>query len=74
MKLKNRDWIEGERKLRAADHQLVQEDRTMRKALLALAVLGVVLLAGTAVYIVCLSPLFQDSDPGVTALRSRIGN
>ncbi len=74
MKLKNHDWIEAERRLGAADFQLVQEDRTIRTGLLALAVLGVVLLAGKAVYLVCLSPPLQNSDPGVTALRSRIGN
>ncbi len=40
MKLKNHDWIEAERRLGAADSQLVQEDRTIRTALLALAVFG----------------------------------
>ena len=70
MKLKNRDWTDVERRLGAADPQILQEDRTVRTGMLALVVFGVVILAGMAVYLICLSPPPQDSDPGIRAMRS----
>ena len=74
MKLKNYDWDDLERRLGTTDSRLVRDSKPVRGALLALAVFGVAVLAGVALYLVCLSPPLQDSDPGVTALRSRIGN
>ncbi len=70
MKLKNRDLTDVERRLGATGSRLLQEDRRVRAALLAVAVFGVVVLAGMAVYLICLSPPLQDSDPGVSAMRS----
>ena len=69
MKLKNRDRTDVERRLEAAGSPLLQ-DRTVGAGLLALAVHGVAVLAGMAVYLICLSPPLQDSDPGVKALRT----
>ena len=71
MKLKNRDLNEGERKLETAGSQLAP-DRIVRTGMLTLAVCGVAVLAGIAVYLICLSPPLQDSDPGVSAMRSWI--
>ena len=70
MKLKNRYWTDVERRLGAADSQFLQEDRSIRAALLALATLGMAVLAGMTVYLVCLSPPLEDRDPGVSAMRS----
>jgi hypothetical protein len=69
MKLKNRDWTDAERRLGAADSQILQ-DRTVRTGLLALAILGMAALAWMAVYLICLSPPFQDSDPGASIIRT----
>ncbi len=69
MKLKNRDWTEGERRLGAADSQLLPDNRIVRAALLAIAACGVAVLAWMAVYLICLSPL-EDDDPGVSIMRS----
>ena len=69
MKLKNRDLTEREQRLGAAGSQLLR-DRIVRAGLLALAVIGVAALAWMVVYLLCLSPPFQDSDPGVNAMRT----
>ena len=69
MKLKNRDWTDVERRLEATGSQILQ-DRTVRTGLLALAILGMAALAWMAVYLICLSPPFQDSDPAAKAIRS----
>ncbi|MBL0403705.1 hypothetical protein JKG68_06995 [Microvirga aerilata] len=70
MKLKNYDWDDLERRLGTTDSRLVRDSRSVRAALLALAVFGVAVLAGVAVYLVCLSAPFQDSDPAANALRT----
>jgi hypothetical protein len=70
MKLKNRNWTDAERRLGAADSQILQEDRTVRAGMLALTVFGVAVLAGMAIYLICLSPPPQDSDPGMRAMRT----
>ena len=69
MKLKNRDLTEREQRLGATDSQLLQ-DRIVRTGLLAIVTFGVAALACMAVYLIYLSPPFQDSDPGVTAMRT----
>ena len=70
MKLENRDLNEVEQWFGTTDSALLQGDRTVRAALLAIVVIGVAVLAGMAVYLVCLSPPLQDSDPGVNAMRT----
>jgi hypothetical protein len=70
MKLKNRDWNEVERRLGATGSRLLQEDKRVRAALLAIAVFGLVVLAGIAVYLIQMSTPLQDDDPGVSAMRS----
>jgi hypothetical protein len=72
MKLKNRDLNEREQRLGVVGSPLLQADSTVRTTLLAIAVFGLAVLAGMAVYLVCLSPPLQDSDPGESALRSRM--
>jgi hypothetical protein len=69
MKLKNRDLTEGEQRLGATDSQLLQ-DRIVRTGLLAIVAFGVAALAWMAVYLICLSPPFQESDPAVNAMRT----
>ena len=69
MKLKNRDWIEGEQRLRATDFQLLPDNRTVRTALLVIAALGVAALAWMVIYLVCLSPL-QDDDLAAGVFRT----
>ncbi len=66
MKLENRDLNEVEQWFGTTDSALLQGDRTVRAALLAIVVFGI------AVYLVCLSPPLQDSDPGVSAMRRRV--
>jgi hypothetical protein len=70
MKIKTRDWTDVERRLEAADSQLVQDNRRVRAALLTIVILGGAALAWMAVYLICLSAPLQDSDPGVSAMRS----
>jgi hypothetical protein len=70
MKLKNRDWTDVERRLGAADSQLLPDNRLVRAALLAITAVGLAALAWMAVYLICLSPPFQDSDPGEKAIRT----
>jgi hypothetical protein len=70
MKLKNRDWTDVERRLGATGSRLLQEDRRVRAALLAIAVFGVVILVGIVIYLIHLSTPLQDNDPGVSAMRS----
>jgi hypothetical protein len=70
MKLKNRDWTDGERRLGAADFQLLPNTRIVRTTLLAIAAFGLAALAWMAVYLICLSPPFEDSDPGEKAIRT----
>ncbi len=72
MKLKHRDWTEVERRFGATGSELMQEDKTVRAAFLALAVSGAAVLVGMAVYLIFLSPPSQDSDPGVSAMRRLI--
>jgi hypothetical protein len=57
MKLKNRDWTEAERRLKAVDSPLLQQDRTVRAALLAIVIFAMAALAGVAGYLVCLTSL-----------------
>jgi hypothetical protein len=60
MKLKNHDWTDGEQRLKAIDTPLLQQDRTVRAALLTLAVFGVAALIGIVGYLVwtyCISGL-----------------
>ena len=60
MKLKNRDWTEAERRLKAVDSPLLQQDRTVRAALLAIVIFGMAALAGVVGYLVwpyCISGL-----------------
>jgi hypothetical protein len=52
MKLKNRDWTEAEQRLKAVDAPLLQQDRTVRAALLTIAIFGVAALAGVVGYLV----------------------
>jgi hypothetical protein len=70
MKLKNRDLNEVERRLGAADSQVLQQSRMVRATLLAIAAFGVAALAWMAVYLICLAPPFQDDDPGEKAIRT----
>ncbi len=72
MKLKDRDWTEVERRFGATGSELMQEDKTVRAAFLALAVSGAAVLVGMAVYLIFLSPPSQDSDPSVSAMRRLI--
>ncbi len=55
MKLKNRDWTEGERRLGTVGSRLEQQDRIVCTALSAIIVFGVAVLAVVAGYLVCLS-------------------
>jgi hypothetical protein len=60
MKLKNRDWTEAERRLKAVDTPLLQQDRIVRATLLTLATFGVAALIGIVGYLVwpyCISGL-----------------
>jgi hypothetical protein len=52
MKLKNRDWTDVELRLKAVDTPLLQQNRTVRAALLTLAIFGVAALAGIVGYLV----------------------
>jgi hypothetical protein len=52
MKLKNRHWTDVEQRLKAIDTPLLQQDRTVRVALLTLAIFGVAALAGIVGYLV----------------------
>ncbi len=51
MKLKNRDWTDGELRLKAADTPLLQQDRIVRATLLAIVIFGVAALAGVVSYL-----------------------
>ena len=70
MKLTNHDWTDVERRPGAADFHLLPNTRIVRAALLAITALGLAALAWMAVYLICLSPPFKDSDPGEKALRT----
>ncbi len=70
MKLKNRDWTDVERRLGAADSQLLHDNRLVRAALLVITALGVAALAWMAVYLICLAPPLQNDDPGANAMRT----
>ena len=52
MKLKNRDWTDVEQKLKAIGVPLLQQDRTVRAALLTIAIFGVAALIGVVGYLV----------------------
>jgi hypothetical protein len=52
MKLKNRHWTDVEQRLKAIDTPLLQQDGTVRVALLTLAIFGVAALAGIVGYLV----------------------
>jgi hypothetical protein len=52
MKLKNRDWTDVEQKLKAIGAPLLQQDRTVRAALLTIAIFGVAALIGVVGYLV----------------------
>jgi hypothetical protein len=52
MKLKNRHWTDVEQRLKAIDTPLLQQDRTVRVALLTLAIFDVAALAGIVGYLV----------------------
>ena len=51
MKLKNRDWTERERRLKAVDTPLLQQDRIVRAALLTIVLFGMAALAGVVGYL-----------------------
>ena len=51
MKLKNRDLTERERRLKAANSPLLQQDRIVRAALLTIVLFGVAALAGVVSYL-----------------------
>ena len=51
MKLKNRDWTDGELRLKAVDTPLLQQDRVVRASLLAIVIFGVAALAGVVSYL-----------------------
>jgi hypothetical protein len=70
MKLKQRDWTEGERRL-AAVPQPLQQDRITRAALLAVVLFAVAVLAGLVSYLVCLSVTFHDLDRQQGYIRHR---
>jgi hypothetical protein len=72
MKLKQRDWTEGEQRL-AAVSQPLRQDRMVRAALLAIVFFGVAVLAGVVSYLVCQSVTFQDLDRQLGYIRSRTG-
>ena len=72
MKLKQRDWTEGERRLTAVPPPLKQ-DRMTRAVLLAVALFGVAVLAGVVSYLVCQSVTFQDLDKQEGYIRVRTG-
>ena len=57
MKLKDRDLTERERRLKAVDTPLLQQDRLVRATLLAIVLVGVAALAGVVGYLVRLSLL-----------------
>jgi hypothetical protein len=52
MKLKNRDWTELEQRLKAVDAPLLQQDRTVRAALLIIVIFSMAALAGVIGYLV----------------------
>jgi hypothetical protein len=52
MKLKNRDWTDLDLRLKAADTPLLQQDRTVRAALLITVIFGVAALTGIVGYLV----------------------
>jgi hypothetical protein len=52
MKLKNRDWTDGEQRLKAVDTPLLQQDRTVRAALLIIIIFGVAALTAIVGYLV----------------------
>jgi hypothetical protein len=72
MKLKQRDWTEGEQRL-AAVPQPLQQDRMTRAALLAIVLFAVAVLAGVVSYLVSLSVTFKDLDKQQGYIRSRTG-
>ena len=72
MKLKQRDWTEGEQRL-AAVPQPLQQGRMTRAALLAIVLFPVAVLAGVVSYLVSLSVTFKDLDKQQGYIRSRTG-
>jgi hypothetical protein len=60
MKLKNRDWIEGERRLGDVEAPLLQQDRISRAILLVITIFGAVVLAAVVGYLALYSPTSQD--------------
>ena len=63
MKLKDRAWTDVERRP-GADSQLLPNTRIVRTTLLAITAVALAALAWMAVYLICLSPPFEDGDPG----------
>ena len=51
MKLKDHDLTERERRLKAANSPLLQQDRIVRAALLTIVLFGVAALAGVVSYL-----------------------
>jgi hypothetical protein len=51
MKLKNLDHTEREQRPRAVDSPLLQQDKTVRAALLFIVIFGVATLVGVVVYL-----------------------
>jgi hypothetical protein len=51
MELKDRDWTERERRLKAVDIPLLQQDRLVRTALLTIVLFGVAALTGVVGYL-----------------------
>ena len=70
MKLKNHNWTDVERRPGTADFQLLPNTKIVRVTLLAITAVGLAALAWMAVYLVCLSPPVEDSDPGEKAIRT----
>jgi hypothetical protein len=69
MKLKQRDWTEQERRLGGAVSRLVQQDRLIRAASLAIVAFGVAVLAAVAGYLVCVSATPQDTTARANIIR-----
>ncbi len=51
MKLKNRDWTDGELRLKAVDTPLLQQDRIVRATLLGIVIFSVAALVGVVSYL-----------------------
>jgi hypothetical protein len=69
MKLKDRDLTEVAQRFGVTGPKLLQENQSVRAALLAAVVCCVAILAGIAFYLVWVYPPPHDSEPGVITMR-----